>query len=431
MIERAAVEGKVFHEGAVAELAPEALRPAVADAPRGAGAQGADPAGPAEPRRAHLPLPPSPDPRRRLRLDPEGGARGAARAVRPLARASGRRPGDRVRRDRRLPPRAGVSATGPSSGRSTTRRAALAREAAERLGVGRPPRVRPRRRARGREPDLPRRRVAAGRRSAARRPGPERPRRAGAERRPQLGRPGADGGCRGSSDDGRPAPGGARARAARVPAAVHAAGRRRREELHRGRRARDRRLRRARRRAGPRARLAARRPGALPRPPGAPSAEASERALEHARRADDGSRSGRSSSGSASRSCSGRRRRRRRPPLRAPARRDVRTDPILEPTVLAVLANARGDAGTRRARRTSCSRRRRAAMDELGESIWLVGDQLRVRRAGRTIPVAAERELRPGYEALKRIGEKSHFSSIAGLLSRACTRRGATTRPSS
>ena len=59
-------------------------------------------------RRARLPVPPSADPRRGLRLDPEGGAGRAARAIRPLARADGRRAGGRVRGDRRVPPRAGL-----------------------------------------------------------------------------------------------------------------------------------------------------------------------------------------------------------------------------------------------------------------------------------------------------------------------------------
>ena len=69
----------------------------------------------------------------------------------------------------------------------------------------------------------------------------------------------------GGSRHGRSRPGGTRARAAGVLAAVYAAGRRARGAL-RGRRARDRRLRGVRRRARARARLAARRPGALPRP---------------------------------------------------------------------------------------------------------------------------------------------------------------------
>ena len=50
VIERAAVAGKVFQEGAVVELAPEALRPAVADALGVTRPQGADPPRAGQPR---------------------------------------------------------------------------------------------------------------------------------------------------------------------------------------------------------------------------------------------------------------------------------------------------------------------------------------------------------------------------------------------
>ena len=59
-------------------------------------------------RRRGLPLPPHPDPRRRLPLAAEGDARAAARALRGLARARGGRARARARGDRRLPPRAGA-----------------------------------------------------------------------------------------------------------------------------------------------------------------------------------------------------------------------------------------------------------------------------------------------------------------------------------
>ena len=58
----------------------------------------------------------------------------------------------------------------------------------------------------------------------------------------------------------------------------------------------------------------------------------------------------------------------------------------------------------------------RVAVEGLGDSISLVAINFGF-VSPRDDPVAAERELRPGYDALKRIGEKSHFSSIAGLLS--------------
>ena len=69
-------------------------------------------------RRRRLPLPPSADPRCRLRRAPQGGPRRPARPLRRLARRARRGPG-RARRDRRLPPRAGQPATRRSSGSPT------------------------------------------------------------------------------------------------------------------------------------------------------------------------------------------------------------------------------------------------------------------------------------------------------------------------
>ena len=58
-------------------------------------------------RGGRLPLPPYPDPRRRLPRDPQGDESAAARTLRRLARANRRRARERARRDHRLPPRAG------------------------------------------------------------------------------------------------------------------------------------------------------------------------------------------------------------------------------------------------------------------------------------------------------------------------------------
>ena len=116
VIERAAVEGKVFYEGAVVDAragGPRAARRRVA---RLARPQGADPARPAESWRADLPLPAPADPRRRLRLDPEGGARRAARALRRLARARARATGRRSTRRWSATTSSRPTATGPSSG---------------------------------------------------------------------------------------------------------------------------------------------------------------------------------------------------------------------------------------------------------------------------------------------------------------------------
>ena len=63
----------------------------------------------------------------------------------------------------------------------------------------------------------------------------------------------------------------------------------------------------------------------------------------------------------------------------------------------------------------------RESVSEFGDSIWLFAINFGWIALD---PVAAERELRPGYDALSRLGEKSHFSSVAGLLARAvCAQR--------
>jgi tetratricopeptide (TPR) repeat protein len=101
---------------------------------------------------------------------------------------------------------------------------------------------------------------------------------------------------------------------------------------------------------------------------------------------------------------------------------DVERDPFLEPTVLSVLANIQAMQG-RGAIADDLLVRWRRAVDELGESIWLSAINFGF-VALVDDPIAAERELQPGYEALRRIGEKSHFSSVAGLLSRAMYAQG-------
>ena len=87
MLERGAVEGEVFHRGAVQALAPD--EPQVT--PRLAALVRHELIRPDRPQLAGedaLPLPPPPDPRRRLRRAPEGDPRRAPRALRRLARAS-------------------------------------------------------------------------------------------------------------------------------------------------------------------------------------------------------------------------------------------------------------------------------------------------------------------------------------------------------
>ena len=87
-------------------------------------AEGADPRGTLDAsRRGRVPIPPSADPRLRVRRDPEGPTRRAARARRGMARAGGGRSGRRAGRDRRLSPGAGTrvhdaTRTRPTSARS-------------------------------------------------------------------------------------------------------------------------------------------------------------------------------------------------------------------------------------------------------------------------------------------------------------------------
>ena len=137
VIERGSVEGKVFHRGAVAELSTDDLRESVwnhlqtlvrkelirPDRTRSA-------------RRGCVPLPAPADSRRRVRSDAEGASRRAARAICGLARAD--RPASREqRRDRRLPPRAGVPLS--RRARSGRRRDAEGSRSAPENGWAAPP----------------------------------------------------------------------------------------------------------------------------------------------------------------------------------------------------------------------------------------------------------------------------------------------------
>jgi predicted ATPase len=66
----------------------------------------------------------------------------------------------------------------------------------------------------------------------------------------------------------------------------------------------------------------------------------------------------------------------------------------------------------------------RRAMEELGEGVWIVSFHLAEASLARGEAAVAEEELRPVYDALKTIGEKSHFSAIAQLLAEAAYRQG-------
>jgi DNA-binding SARP family transcriptional activator/class 3 adenylate cyclase len=149
---------------------------------------------------------------------------------------------------------------------------------------------------------------------------------------------------------------------------------------------------------------------------GGPSVEASERALEHGRRAGDRFEQreivawfcvalmlGPTTAPDAATRCE-------------ELLSDPRHDPILEPTVLAVLADVEAMQGRMR-KAGALLARWRLAVAELGESVWLLPIHFGF-FALVDDPAAAERDLRAGYEALKGIGETSHFSSYAGHLAR-------------
>ena len=87
-LERGAIEGELFHRGAVVELSPDESRAVGAGRLEALTRQGPRPPGRGElRRRGRLPLQAHPRPRRRLPGDREEAPRGAPRAVRRLARA--------------------------------------------------------------------------------------------------------------------------------------------------------------------------------------------------------------------------------------------------------------------------------------------------------------------------------------------------------
>ncbi|HET9437531.1 MAG TPA: BTAD domain-containing putative transcriptional regulator [Gaiellaceae bacterium] len=84
---------------------------------------------------------------------------------------------------------------------------------------------------------------------------------------------------------------------------------------------------------------------------------------------------------------------------------------------LAAMLSRRGEAD-------DLIRSARSAMQEAGEWIWIVSFWYSSIEVWHGNPVAAEAELRPAYEALKKIGEKSHFSSMAHALAAAVYAQG-------
>lgn len=98
-------------------------------------------------------------------------------------------------------------------------------------------------------------------------------------------------------------------------------------------------------------------------------------------------------------------------------------DPRLKLTVLGTLAYMVGIQGrVSEAERLIAEGRKLA--DGLGETVWLFPVLLAFYMAWLSDPVAAEQDLRPVYEGLKKIGEQSHFCSISTMLAQAVYAQG-------
>jgi tetratricopeptide (TPR) repeat protein len=98
-------------------------------------------------------------------------------------------------------------------------------------------------------------------------------------------------------------------------------------------------------------------------------------------------------------------------------------DPLLTAEVAGAAAGLAAMLG-RHGEAEELMRRARSEMHDAGEWIWIVSFWYAVIGIWHGDPVAAEAELRPAYDALKKIGEKSHFSSIAHGLATAVYAQG-------
>ena len=156
---------------------------------------------------------------------------------------------------------------------------------------------------------------------------------------------------------------------------------------------------------------------------GGPSAEAAERALGYAQRAGDGFEQreivewlgialvlGPAVASEAERRC-------------RQLLKEVAGHPILEVNLLGTLAYFVGIQGRSDEFRELIGRAERT-MSGLDEWIWLVPTRFAWVALLHSEAAAAEQALRPYYERLERIGEKSHFSSLATVLAQAVYTQG-------
>jgi len=98
-------------------------------------------------------------------------------------------------------------------------------------------------------------------------------------------------------------------------------------------------------------------------------------------------------------------------------------DPRLRLTIIGTQAYMVGIQGRGSEARALIADGREIA-DQLGETVWLFPVLLAFYLAWLSDPVTAEQDLRPVYEGLKKIGEQSHFCSISTMLAQAVYAQG-------
>ncbi len=99
-------------------------------------------------------------------------------------------------------------------------------------------------------------------------------------------------------------------------------------------------------------------------------------------------------------------------------------DPVLEVQILGALAFLTAIQGRGLEKADELIARARSITSDLGDWIWTFSLDYATLCVLRGDPVAADLGVRPGYEALKKIGEKSHFSALAQVLARAVYLQG-------
>ena len=96
---------------------------------------------------------------------------------------------------------------------------------------------------------------------------------------------------------------------------------------------------------------------------------------------------------------------------------------MLELTLLGTLAYMIGIQGRAEEASTVIARGEHL-LEEIGQSVWLFPVLLAFYGAWVSQPDVAERELRPVYDGLKKVGERSHFCSVATMLAQAVYAQG-------